>query len=111
VAHVPRRNDEDDVLGDVGCVIRDPFEMPGDKYEVQRSLDCPGVVELVAQEITKDLHFQVVQRFFAVRVVFGAPLRLTGTDYEALAMQVEAAVRALVALQGAGVARQLGAAA
>jgi hypothetical protein len=30
-----------------------------------------------------------------VRVVFGAPMRLTGTDYEALAMQVEAAVRAL----------------
>jgi long-chain acyl-CoA synthetase len=30
-----------------------------------------------------------------VRVVFGAPMRLTGTDYEALATQVESAVRAL----------------
>jgi long-chain acyl-CoA synthetase len=30
-----------------------------------------------------------------VRVVFGAPMRLTGTDYGALATQVEAAVRAL----------------
>jgi hypothetical protein len=31
-----------------------------------------------------------------VRVAFGAPLRLTGEDYEALAKQVEDAVRALV---------------
>jgi len=30
-----------------------------------------------------------------VRVAFGAPLRLVGDDYEALARQVEAAVRAL----------------
>ena len=30
-----------------------------------------------------------------VRVAFGAPLRLAGDDYEALAKQVEAAVRAL----------------
>jgi long-chain acyl-CoA synthetase len=30
-----------------------------------------------------------------VGVVFGAPMHLTGTDYEALAMRVEAAVRAL----------------
>jgi len=30
-----------------------------------------------------------------VRVAFGAPIRLTGDDYEALAKQVEAAVRAL----------------
>jgi long-chain acyl-CoA synthetase len=30
-----------------------------------------------------------------VRVVFGAPMRLTGTDYGALAVRVEAAVRAL----------------
>ena len=30
-----------------------------------------------------------------VRVAFGAPLRLTGDDYEALAKPVEAAVRAL----------------
>jgi len=31
-----------------------------------------------------------------VRVAFGAPMRLTGEDYEALARQVEAAVRALL---------------
>ena len=31
-----------------------------------------------------------------VRVVFGAPLRLTGDDYEALARQVEEAVKNLV---------------
>jgi hypothetical protein len=30
-----------------------------------------------------------------VRVVFGAPMRLTGDDYAALAHQVENAVRAL----------------
>jgi 1-acyl-sn-glycerol-3-phosphate acyltransferase len=30
-----------------------------------------------------------------VRVAFGAPIRLVGNDYEALAEQVEAAVRAL----------------
>ena len=30
-----------------------------------------------------------------VRVAFGAPIRLAGDDYEALARQVEAAVRAL----------------
>jgi len=30
-----------------------------------------------------------------VRVAFGAPLRLVGDDYEALARQVEAAVKAL----------------
>jgi 1-acyl-sn-glycerol-3-phosphate acyltransferase len=30
-----------------------------------------------------------------VRVAFGAPLRLAGDNYEALAQQVEAAVRAL----------------
>jgi 1-acyl-sn-glycerol-3-phosphate acyltransferase len=30
-----------------------------------------------------------------VRVAFGAPLRLVGEDYEALAKTVEAAVRAL----------------
>ena len=30
-----------------------------------------------------------------VRVAFGAPMRLVGDDYEALAKQVEAAVRAL----------------
>jgi 1-acyl-sn-glycerol-3-phosphate acyltransferase len=30
-----------------------------------------------------------------VRVAFGRPLRLTGDDYEALAQQVEDAVRAL----------------
>ncbi len=30
-----------------------------------------------------------------VRVAFGAPLHLSGDDYEALAHQVEAAVRAL----------------
>ena len=30
-----------------------------------------------------------------VRVAFGAPLRLTGADYEVLATQVEEAVRAL----------------
>jgi hypothetical protein len=30
-----------------------------------------------------------------VRVAFGAPMRLTGDDYEALAKDVEAAVRAL----------------
>jgi long-chain acyl-CoA synthetase len=32
-----------------------------------------------------------------VRVAFGAPMRLTGADYEALAKQVEDAVRALIA--------------
>ena len=30
-----------------------------------------------------------------VRVAFGAPIRLVGDDYEALAKQVEAAVKAL----------------
>jgi hypothetical protein len=30
-----------------------------------------------------------------VRVAFGAPLRLSGDDYEALALQVEQAVKAL----------------
>jgi hypothetical protein len=30
-----------------------------------------------------------------VRVTFGAPIRLTGDDYEALARQVEDAVRSL----------------
>ena len=30
-----------------------------------------------------------------VRVAFGAPLKLTGDDYEALAKQVEEAVKAL----------------
>jgi hypothetical protein len=31
-----------------------------------------------------------------VRVVFGAPMRLTGEDYEALAKRVEDAVRGLL---------------
>ncbi len=43
VADVPRRDHEDDVLGDVGRVVADPLEVPGDQDEVQRRLDDLGV--------------------------------------------------------------------
>jgi hypothetical protein len=41
-----------------------------------------------------------------VRVTFGPPMRLAGTDYEALAKQVEDAVRSLPFTPGRSVAAQ-----
>ena len=39
VPDVARRDDEDDVLGDVGGVVADAFEMAGDQDQVERRLD------------------------------------------------------------------------
>jgi 1-acyl-sn-glycerol-3-phosphate acyltransferase len=40
-------------------------------------------------------HTAMMARPGRVRVAFGAPMRLNGDDYEALALQVEQAVRSL----------------
>ena len=39
VAHVPRRDHEDDVLGDVGGVVADALEVARDQDQVERRLD------------------------------------------------------------------------
>ena len=59
-------------------------------------LDVP-VVPVRLQGVDRVLHRGWhMARPGKVRVVFGAPMRLTGDDYEALAKQVEDAVRTLV---------------
>jgi long-chain acyl-CoA synthetase len=58
-------------------------------------LDVP-VVPVRLEGVDRVLHHTWhMARPGRVRVAFGAPIRLQGADYEALAKQVEAAVRAL----------------
>jgi 1-acyl-sn-glycerol-3-phosphate acyltransferase len=59
-------------------------------------LDVP-VVPVRLEGVDRVLHHTWhMARPGRVRVAFGAPMRLTGEDYEALAKQVEDAVRALL---------------
>jgi long-chain acyl-CoA synthetase len=69
--------------------------MPGIGMMASR-LDVP-VVPVRIVGLDKVLHHSWrMARPGRVRVVFGAPLRLTGEDYEALSKQVEEAVKNLV---------------
>jgi long-chain acyl-CoA synthetase len=68
--------------------------MPGVGMIASR-LDVP-VVPVRLHDVEKVLHHTwKMARPGRVRVAFGAPMRLTGDDYEALAKQVEDAVKAL----------------
>src|SRR6185436_15851294 len=58
VADVARRHHEDDVLGDIGRVVANPLEVPGNQDEVQRRLNRAGVLQHVGEELTENLRLE-----------------------------------------------------
>src|SRR5215813_5825790 len=64
---VERRDHEDHVFGDVGCVVADAFEMTGNQNEVERGLDGPRIVEHELQEVPEDLRLQAIESVILVQ--------------------------------------------
>ena len=61
VADVERRHHEDDVFGDVGRVVADPFEMSGDQDQVERGFNRSRILQHVIEQLAEDLRFEPVQ--------------------------------------------------
>ena len=58
---VPRLDDEDDVLGDIGGVVADALEVAGDQNQVDGGLDRPRIAQHVGQQLAKNLILQRVE--------------------------------------------------
>ena len=58
---VSRFDDEDDVLGDVGGVIANAFEVARDENEVDAGFDGPRIAKHVGEKLSKDLILQSVE--------------------------------------------------
>ena len=68
---VAGRDHEDHVLGDVGGVVADAFEVAGDEDQVQRRLDLVRILEHVGEQFPEDLRLQRVQRVVGVQDLLG----------------------------------------
>src|SRR5207247_1340818 len=55
VPDVPRGDDEDDVLGDVGRMVADALEMPRDENQVERRLDGRRILQHVGEQLAENL--------------------------------------------------------
>src|SRR5471030_423587 len=71
VADVLGQDHEDDVLGDVGRVVADAFEVAGDQDQVERRLDGRGILQHVGQQLPENLRLQRVERIVLVEDVLG----------------------------------------
>jgi hypothetical protein len=59
--HVESGHHEDDVLGDVRCVIANPLEMSRNEDQVERRLDGALILQHVREQIAEDLGLQTVE--------------------------------------------------
>ena len=71
MSHVPRRDDEDDVLGDVGRVVTDALEMAGHQDQVQRRLDGGRILQHASEQFPEDLRLEGVEPIVFVEHVLG----------------------------------------
>ena len=53
-------DDVDDVLGDVGGVVADAFEIFGDEDELEGGKDYAGIAHHVGEQLAEDLVAEVV---------------------------------------------------
>src|ERR1700752_4984248 len=61
MAHVPGRDDEDDVLGDVRGVVADALEVARHENQIERRLDRRRVLQHVGEQLAEDLRLEGVQ--------------------------------------------------
>ena len=61
VADVERRYHEDDVFRDVGRMVADALEMPGDQDQVERRFNRGRILQHVVQKLAENLRLQAVE--------------------------------------------------
>ena len=71
VSHVARLDDEDDVFGDVGGVVADALEVPGDENEIDAGFDGARIAEHVGEQFADDLTLQRIELIVALEHLLG----------------------------------------